>query len=116
MLWAGSHSQANIRHQRGVTLIEILVAMTILFATVTTGMVAWQNSLNSSEKAANLLQLLAKTDYCRDHVLAVLRENSAAQQSGRGEFDAVHFSWQANQLAFQPPPPRFEPESGIPAL
>ncbi|MCH8502471.1 MAG: prepilin-type N-terminal cleavage/methylation domain-containing protein [Aliidiomarina sp.] len=88
-----------ITQQRGFTLIEILIAMTILFAAVATSMLAFQNSMHSTERAARAVTLLTPVDDIIAHIRGELQEqvlhNAADELSGDGRVLAVDYQWRA---------------------
>lgn len=100
-------------NSQGFTLVEILIAMTILFATVTTGMVAWNNSLQSAERARKIVILLSRADYFQSHILHRLQNNPDPFNMGNGVFLETNFQWQAQQIEMLPPPPRYDHDYGM---
>lgn len=87
------------KHQRGFTLIEILIAMTILFAAVATSMLAFQNSMQSTERAARAVTLLTPVDDIVAHIRGDLQQrvlqDAANEFTGEGRVLAVDYQWRA---------------------
>lgn len=99
------------RATSGFTLIEILVAMTILFATVVTGVMAFQNNMQNSVKAAEVMHLLSQVDAVRSNIRFNLQHEQ--QVSGRDLYSQdVRIDWQAEEVAYLPPAPFFDEDTG----
>ncbi|CAM5225680.1 type II secretion system protein [Alishewanella longhuensis] len=79
---------------RGFTLIEILVAMTILFLVVTTGFMAFQSALAAAQRSAQLNYLLTAVPYIQQQIKMQLQANPQ-QQGGEGMQLNVAYSWQS---------------------
>ncbi|CAB0151170.1 hypothetical protein PSI9734_01583 [Pseudidiomarina piscicola] len=95
----------------GFTLIEILVAMTILFATVVTGVMAFQNNMQNSVKAAEITHILTQLDTVRSNIKFNLQHEAITEGSELYSQD-VQISWQAEQVAYLPPAPNFDDAVG----
>ncbi|MGQ4276505.1 type IV pilus modification PilV family protein [Pseudidiomarina sp. E22-M8] len=99
------------RASRGFTLIEILVAMTILFATVVTGVMAFQNNMQNSVKAAEVMHILTQLDTVRSNVKFNLQHDG--ETSGNDLYSQdVQINWQAEQVAYLPPAPFYDDGAG----
>ncbi|WP_198678720.1 type II secretion system protein [Pseudidiomarina insulisalsae] len=99
------------RASEGFTLIEILVAMTILFATVVTGVIAFQNNMQNSVKAAEVMHVLSQVDAARSSIRFTLQHEQ--QTSGADLYTQdVKVDWQANEVAYLPPAPFFDEDTG----
>jgi|GEM_PF-1117120 len=103
------------RLRNGFTLIEVLVAATILFATLATAMLTYQTVMNSSQRAAQLVSMLKVTEAAQQHIQKAIRdealENPPQQLSGRTNLFGVEINWQAVRVASAPPPPGFSDET-----
>ena len=91
------------RTASGFTLIEILVAMTILFAAVATSMLAFQNSLNNTERAARSIEILTPLQDIVATIQSQLQSppdlasrGHQAATSGEGMLLNVNYQWQAS--------------------
>lgn len=102
----------KVANQRGFTLIEVLIAMTILFALVTTGLVAFQNAQNNNERAIRVIKLLNQVEYIKHSIHAELRQNPMAT-AGSGSLAGVAYQWQAETTALLAAPPTIDPDSGV---
>ncbi|MDN7124464.1 type II secretion system protein [Pseudidiomarina terrestris] len=99
------------RATSGFTLIEILVAMTILFATVVTGVMAFQNNMQNSVKAAEVTHILTQLDTVRSNIKYSLQHQG--ETVGRDLYSqAVEISWQAELVDYLRPAPFFEDATG----
>ena len=87
---------------RGFTLIEILVAMTILFATVVTGVLAFQNNMQNSVKAAEVMHVLSQVDAARSSIRFTLQHGDETSGTDLYTQD-VKIDWRAEQVAYLPP-------------
>ncbi|PTB83255.1 hypothetical protein C9928_04105 [Pseudidiomarina aestuarii] len=100
--------------QRGFSLIEVLMAMTILFAAVTTGLVAFQNSQQSSAKAAEVVHILTQVETLQSAIRFQLQQpvTDSDERITSGEFavNGVQVQWQARLLQDLPPPARVSGE------
>lgn len=97
---------------RAFTLIEVLIAMTILFALVTSGLVAFHNAQSNNAKATQVVRLLGQVDTIRSTVRAELLAAPLAT-TGAGHQGQISYQWQADTIALQAAPPTMDPESGI---
>lgn len=92
---------------KGFTLIEILVAMTILFATVVTGVLAFQNNMQNSVKAAEVMHVLSQVDAARSSIRFTLQHGDETSGADLYTQD-VKIDWRAEQVAYLPPAPFFD--------
>lgn len=97
---------------RAFTLIEVLIAMTILFALVTSGLVAFHNAQSNNAKATQVVRLLGQVDTIRRTVRAQLLAAPLAT-SGAGNQGQVSYQWQADTVALQAAPPTIDADSGV---
>lgn len=96
---------------KGFTLIEVLIAMTILLTVLSMAVMGFSTMRRSSENAANTIQLLAPLPLVMDTVKAQIRQNPVETLNGDGAFDGVHFRWSAKTLQFLSPPDSYVVES-----
>ena len=101
-----------IRRRRGFTLIEVLIASTILFASITLISETYRASLLASDKARKTAEMLTPLPLIVGHIKSALLETPEERVRGRGQVLGVSFEFDARTLQFAPPPPRFVPESG----
>lgn len=98
---------------RGFTLIEVLIASTILFASLAVISESYRASLMASERAAHTAEMLTPLPLILGHVKNRLLETPEERVSGRGEVLGVQFEFEARSARFESPPRRFEPETGV---
>lgn len=97
---------------RGFTLIEVLIASTILFASITVISESYRASLMASDKASKTAEMLTPLPLIVGHVKTRLLETPEERVQGRGEVLGVRFEFEARSTQFAAPPRRFEPDSG----
>jgi hypothetical protein len=99
---------------RGLTLIEVLIASTILFAAITVVSETYRTSLAASDKAERLVRLVTPLPLITAKIRDDLRTNPQNRVTGSGEFLGVVYSFEATSIAFEPPARRFDPDmSGV---
>lgn len=98
--------------RRGFTLIEVLIASTILFASLTVISEAYRASVLASQKATQLAELLTPLPLITDHVKEKLIANPVERLSGAGRLLDIDFFFEAQSRKFSPPASRFDPDSG----
>ena len=89
------------RSNSGFTLIEVLIAMTILSASVVTAMLAFQNNMRNSAKAAEVTHLLTQVEVLRSAIEFNLHETDIREQQLQSQ--GVEANWQAKQMAYAAP-------------
>lgn len=85
---------------RGLTLIEVLIALMILMAVLSTTALVVQTSRQNSAQAAAVIDLLRPLPLILQHVRQQLRQNAPAEATGQGELLGVNFNWRANTQRF----------------
>lgn len=100
------------RHARGFTLVEVLIAATILFMVIAAAAEGYRGALVASRKAESTVRLLAPlpliTSAIRDALRASVRESVA----GGSELLGVRYEFEATTARFGAPPPRFDVDRG----
>lgn len=100
------------RCSSGFTLIEVLVAATILFLVVATAMTSFQTALSGSEKAASYADMVKFIGPIREQIRTTLmdRVNDTLSNTYEGQvvLDGVTFKWTAEQVEAGSPPERFD--------
>jgi prepilin-type N-terminal cleavage/methylation domain-containing protein len=102
-------------NSKGFTLIEILVASMILFASFATVALLYRGALLSSDKAANHLQISAVVPEVLGQVRKSIRmqgKQPLEQLQGSGAMWQVRFEWQAQLEEFKAPAPIFDVDTG----
>lgn len=96
----------------GFTLVEVLIAATILFTALTVISEAYRASMASSRRAEVVVRLLSPLPFIVQSIGQRLRENPQERLEGRGEIFSVVYKFSAISSKFEPPPSRFEPDLG----
>ena len=96
----------------GFTLIEVLIASVILFAVIAAVTDGYRSSVRSDIKSRAVLDLNATLPLIVPHIREVLRSQPTETASGSGRILGVDYAFNATTIAFKPPPPRFDPDSG----
>jgi hypothetical protein len=104
--------RTQLLRRRGFTLIEVLIASTILFASITVISESYRANLMASDKAAKTAEMLTPLPLIVVHVKNKLLETPDERVEGRGEVLGVQFEFEARTARFEPPPRRFEPATG----
>ncbi len=94
----------------GMTLVEVLIAATILFATITIVSDAYRGSLAADLRARRVAELLAPTPLIVARVQSDIRLKPQPVVEGRGVIAGVNFAYRASSREPVPPPPRFDAE------
>ncbi len=86
---------------RGLTLIEVLMALMILMAVLSTTALVVQTSRQNSAQAAAVIDLLRPLPLILQQIRLQLRQDAPPQASGQGEVLGVSFNWNAQTLRFE---------------
>jgi prepilin-type N-terminal cleavage/methylation domain-containing protein len=103
---------SNAGQQRGFTLIEVLIAATILFATLAVVSDSYRANLNSSRRAEIVTRMLTPLPMVVSSVQNQLRENPIDRLSGSGSALGVVYRYEAVSTLFEPPPPNLDADTG----
>jgi type II secretory pathway pseudopilin PulG len=95
----------------GFTLVEILIAMVILFATISTGMLAYSNALSNSERAKNVIKIYSALPMLQQSIKQQLLQNPELT-SGKGQLLGVNFEWHAEPGELTSPPAEIDDVDG----
>ncbi|UCX03974.1 PulJ/GspJ family protein [Shewanella sp. HL-SH4] len=99
--------------QQGFTLIEVLIAATILFAVIGAVSQTYQGALIASTKATRSAELLGVTPLLLDTIRFRLKlENKTNTINDEGIINGFEFYWTATVIEKGSPPSRFSPEDG----
>ncbi|NRD74690.1 prepilin-type N-terminal cleavage/methylation domain-containing protein [Shewanella sp. VB17] len=100
--------------QKGFTLIEVLIAATILFAVISVVAQTYRGATIASSKATKTAELLGITPLLLDTIRFRLKMEMTAQQiEDKGVLNGFEFQWQAHVIKKGSPPPRLSPEDGV---
>lgn len=96
----------------GFTLIEVLIAATILFTVVAAVSQVYQGATKASMSASRSVEVSALVPLLADTISFHLRQADVTQQvSQQGILNDYRFSWTASVIRKGAPPPRFELET-----
>lgn len=97
---------------RGFTLIEVLIAATILFAVITTVSQVYKGAITASIRASRAVDAAAVVPLLADTITFHIRQAGPdAPIAQQGVIHDYMFSWQANVIKRSPAAPRFEFET-----
>ncbi|MEH8021209.1 PilW family protein [Rheinheimera metallidurans] len=100
------------QYAKGFTLIEVLIAATILFTVVASVSQIYQGAAQSSIKASRSVELSALVPLLVDTISFNLRQADVSQTiTQQGVLNSYQFSWSAAVIKKAPPPPQFQLET-----
>jgi len=103
----------HIRSQKGFTLIEVLIAATILFAVIGVVSQTYRGATIASSKATRSAELLGITPLLLDTIRFRLKmEKTDKQIDDEGILNGFQFQWNAHVIKKGAPPSRLSPEDG----
>ena len=100
------------RSLSGMTLVEVLIAATILFAAIAVSTEAYVSTLRVDRKATSIATLLTPMPFILAQIQQEIRSNPLPELKGGGEFLGVDFNYVATSKAFAGPAKRFDPDVG----
>ena len=99
-----------MNRQRGFTLLEVLIAATILFTVLAVATETYRNSLLASGRAQGLVTMLTPLPLITSAIRNQLRSNPVEKLSGSSELLGVDYEWEAITVRYGSPPYRFDPD------
>jgi len=99
-----------VNRQRGFTLLEVLIAATILFTVLAVATETYRNSLLASGRAQGLVTMLTPLPLITSAIRNQLRSNPVEKLSGSSELLGVGYEWEAITIRYGSPPYRFDPD------
>ena len=99
-----------MNRQRGFTLLEVLIAATILFTVLAVATETYRNSLLASGRAQGLVTMLTPLPLITSAIRNQLRSNPVEKLSGSSELLGVGYEWEAITVRYGSPPYRFDPD------
>jgi len=99
-----------MKHERGFTLLEVLIAATILFTAIAVASETYRAALLASRKAETLVAMLTPLPLITSSIRNQLRSNPVERLEGGADMMGVQFNWQADTVRYEPPPSRFDPD------
>ena len=100
-----------MKPQRGFTLLEVLIAATILFTVLAVATETYRNSLLASSRAEGLVSMLTPLPLITSSIRSHLRSNPVEKLDGRSELLGVSYEWEATTIRYGSPPRRFDPDA-----
>lgn len=104
--------RASFSSQMGFTLLEILIAMTILFSVAAASLSAYQNISFSIYRSTDTIDKLTWLTPIMQNIYATLKRNEQGQLNGEDVVNDVNYQWEAVLFEQSPPPSRLEADSG----
>jgi Tfp pilus assembly protein PilV len=99
-----------MRRQVGFTLIEVLIAATILFTALVVASASYRTALLASSRAETVVSMLTPLPLITSAIRNQLRSNPVDSQRGEAELLGVAYAWQATTSRYGSPPARFDPD------
>jgi len=99
-----------MRRQAGFTLLEVLIAATILFTVLAVATETYRNALLASSRAEGLVNLLTPLPLITSAIRSQLRSNPVEKLDGNAELLGVRYEWQATTARHGSPARRFDPD------
>jgi prepilin-type N-terminal cleavage/methylation domain-containing protein len=100
-----------MRGQRGFTLIEVLIAATILFVAIAVVSETYRGAMLASRRADTVAAMLTPLPLIVAAVRSALRDDPAERREGASELLGVRYRFDAISVRFEPPPRRFDPDT-----
>lgn len=100
------------KKQQAFTLVEVLIASSILFMVIAVTVIGFSNSRQNAAIAASRIAMHQPIGLILDQVENALRPVSAEQLNGEGQLGEVSFKWQANLHSRHTAPVLFDSETG----
>jgi type II secretory pathway component PulJ len=96
--------------RRGFTLIEVLIASVILFATITVVAESYRTSLASGQRATAVIEMLTPVPLIISTIRARIRDRPEQRLTEEGQLLGVRYTFEAVSVRFEPPPPSIDLE------
>ena len=93
-----------MQKQHGFTLIEVLIASSILFLAIAIAVISFSATRQTSVMAAERIALHTPLNIIVDQVESALRPATAEVVSGQGRLGSVSYRWQASLNSRYSPP------------
>ena len=105
------HSRAGPSDGSGFTLIEVLIASVILFASITVVAESYRTNLAASRRASITAEMLTPLPLITGTIRTQLRDQPGERLVGNGTVLGVKYSFEAVSVRFEPPPPIIDPDA-----
>ena len=99
-----------MKRQGGFTLLEVLIASTILFAALAVASETYRSTLMASSRSQTVVEMLTPLPLITSSIRNQLRSNPVERLEGGADMMGVQFNWQAETVRYEPPPSRFDPD------
>jgi prepilin-type N-terminal cleavage/methylation domain-containing protein len=100
-----------MKRQRGFTLLEVLIAATILFTVLAVATETYRSALLASSRAAGLVSMLTPLPLITSSIRSQLRANPVEKLDAGSELLGVRYQWEATTVRYGAPPRRFDPDA-----
>ena len=101
-----------MRRARGFTLIEVLIAATILFVAIAVTAGTYRGALLASRRATTVVGMLTPLPLIVAAVAGALRDDPAERRSGESGLLGVRYRFEASTARFAPPMRQFDVDEG----
>jgi prepilin-type N-terminal cleavage/methylation domain-containing protein len=99
-----------MNRQHGFTLLEVLIAATILFTVLAVATETYRNALLASSRAEGLVNLLTPLPLITSAIRSQLRSSPVEKLDGKAELLGVSYEWDAATVRYGSPARRFDPD------
>ena len=99
-----------MKRQAGFTLLEVLIAATILFTVLAVATETYRNALLASSRAEGLVNLLTPLPLITSAIRSQLRSNPVEKLDGAAQLLGVTYEWEATTVRYGSPARRFDPD------
>jgi hypothetical protein len=100
-----------VKRQGGFTLLEVLIAATILFTVLAVATETYRNALLASGRAEGLVAMLTPLPLITSSIRSQLRSNPVERLDGGADLLGVNYRWEATTARYGSPPRRFDPDA-----
>ena len=97
-----------MKRQGGFTLLEVLIASTILFAALAVASETYRSTLMASSRSQTVVEMLTPLPLITSSIRNDLRSDPAEQREGAAAMMGVGYTWRATTARYEPPPARFD--------
>jgi prepilin-type N-terminal cleavage/methylation domain-containing protein len=101
-----------VKRQAGFTLIEVLIAATIMFVTLAVAAETYRGALLASGRAETVVDMLTPLPLIIAAVASALRDDPGERRNGENELLGVRYRFEATTARFGAPAPQFDPDTG----
>jgi hypothetical protein len=101
-----------MNRQAGFTLLEVLIAATVMFVVIAVAAETYRGALLASRRAENVVGMLAPLPLIVAAVRSSLRDDPVETKDGASELMGVRYRFEATTARFGAPPTQFSPDAG----